>query len=269
MTVTIRFAKWHGLGNHFVLFHAKRSYVTSLTPEFIRAICETHFGVGADGLMVIADKPSDDGIFDVWMFNPDGTPMGMCGNGIRCVYGYINRYLKKAPSLTCRVEGRLVSLSSSTDAGGMLITVAMGSASVGALETIDLAGVSFQGYPVEIPNPHFIIPVQTLPTEQELCTFGSRLEHHQRFPQRSNIEFVKMHRPDYVEVMVWERGAGRTLACGTGACATAAALCQFQNLLPKSTIKLPGGELSIEVISQEIYMTGPAFEIFTGDYIWQ
>jgi diaminopimelate epimerase len=269
VTETIRFAKWHGLGNHFVLFHVKRSFIASLTTEFITRLCDPHFGVGADGLMVIADDPLDGGIYDVLMFNPDGTPMGMCGNGIRCVYGYVNRYLKKLPSLTCRVEGRLISLSSSSDANGMQITVAMGTCRVGALESISVGDRVFEGYAVEIPNPHFIIPVDTLPTEQELCTLGPQLEHHTRFAHRSNIEFVKIHRPDYVEVMVWERGAGRTLACGTGACATAAALSQFQNLLPKSTIKLPGGELFIEVTPQEIYMTGPAVEIFTGDYIWQ
>ncbi len=269
MKDSFRFSKWHGLGNHFIVSVVKSTVVEQFTTKQIQKLCDPHFGIGSDGLMLVSDSLEVDHSRHVWMYNPDGSPMGMCGNGIRCVFGHTIRYIEPSDEITFTVEERRIKVRSSNFDTSHLATVDMGTASVNSEEVIQIGGRSFKGYFVDIGNPHFIIPVEALPSNEELYDIGPQLENHSRFINRANIEFAKKTSSNSVDVIVWERGAGKTLACGTGACATAAAFFQFQNLSSKSTIQLPGGPLDIEVLKDSILMTGPAIEVFKGEYQWQ
>ena len=263
----MQFTKWHGLGNHFIVTHSKRSEIaTFFDSKFIRQICDPHFGVGSDGIMVIESDPIASAI-EVWMFNPDGTLMGMCGNGIRCAYGYARKHLNINQSkINFIVEGRPIIVEGELVNGNILATVNMGYLKVFPKEVVMQGDHEYEGYFVEAPNPHFVIPSQELPTTSELVEIGTLLENNPRFKERANIEFAKQISEEEIQVIVWERGAGITQACGTGACAVAAAYFYFQGQGQKRTIQLPGGALTIEVLPDSVLMTGPAVEIYKGTY---
>ncbi|NDC39266.1 MAG: diaminopimelate epimerase, partial [Proteobacteria bacterium] len=230
----MKFVKMHGCGNSFIVAHIAQMSEASWWRARAAELCRAHFGVGADGVLlpVLAGWGSDlNQPIEVVMINPDGSGMGMCGNGIRCVLRYLFDLGVLPQSHTASVqfvvEGRHISTQSAN--AGKLVQVGMGRpvlvspAYQGSpvFETVSLgSGEQFSGIRVSMGNPHFVIFDAARLSSSELARIGSSLEQHQFFPDRTNVELVRGDPDGSLSVQVWERGAGATLACGTGACAT-------------------------------------------------
>ncbi|GET41643.1 diaminopimelate epimerase [Microseira wollei] len=277
--MAIEFTKYHGLGNDFILIDNRSSSDPAVTPEQAVKLCDRHFGIGGDG--VIFALPGQDGTdYTMRIFNSDGSEPEMCGNGIRCLARFIAELEGRSDST---VEYRIHTLAGVMKPQLRLdgqVTVDMGLPRLLAGEipttlapadqkVIDLplsvAGKSWQVTCVSMGNPHcitFVEDVAAIPLEN----IGPQFEHHSVFPQRTNTEFIQVVRKDYLKMRVWERGAGITLACGTGACASLVAGVLTGMSDRKATIELPGGPLEIEwsELDQRVYMTGPAEKVFAG-----
>jgi diaminopimelate epimerase len=283
--MTIDFTKYHGIGNDFILIDNRGSTTPRLTTEDAIKLCDRHFGVGADG--VIFALPGQDGTdYTMRIFNNDGSEPEMCGNGIRC----LARFIADLEGITTPRSYRIHTLGGvmvpKLEANG-LVTVDMGEPRLLAEEIpttlapadqkvvnrwLEVGGQPWQVTCVSMGNPHcvtFVEDVATVPLE----TLGPQFEHHPAFPKRINTEFVQVVRSDWLKMRVWERGAGMTLACGTGACAVvvAAVLTDQQDVRSVReqrhvTVELPGGLLQIEwsEADNHLYMTGPAEKVFTG-----
>lgn len=271
----IAFSKMEGCGNSFVVVFEKQASDRGWA-ALAKRICDHGFGIGSDGLMLI--RPSSSADFDVNMFNPDGSSMGMCGNGIRCVSRYLLLHGLSSPvtqNLSFNVEGR--SISCEFKDSGRLVKVDMGEPSFSpedlpvACQTefvnqpISTLKKSFMATCVSMGNPHCVIFDENA-DQVDLKSFGSQLENHQLFPKRTNVEFVKIINREHLGVYVWERGAGITLACGTGACASVVAGAKLGYCARNCQVTLPGGKLEIfwDSDTNRVYLTGPAREICTG-----
>ena len=259
----------HGLGNDFVLVDTRKEKLDGIDlAELAQDICDRHFGIGADGLLLV--WPSDKADAKMQIFNPDGSEPEMCGNGIRCFAKYLYESMKEKKAL----------LSVETKAGIMLPAVIAEKGNVSAVEvdmgvpqtgkdvTIEVGGLKFDVHEVSMGNPHAIIFVDDLGSIN-LAEVGPLIENHKNYPNRTNVEFVKVIDRKHVEVKVWERGAGVTLACGTGACAVAAASILANKTDQEVIVKLPGGNLDIEWNRDDkhILMRGPAETVFEGSYL--
>lgn len=253
------FAKWQGLGNHYIVVD-RDDLPFPLTPARARRLCDPNFGIGGDGILEVSH---DDGPrMTVW--NPDGSQAENCGNGIRMV----GRYLDDAG----RLPGDGVIL---TGAGSATVTVrddrqvevAMGRARFPAgeiREQVRVGSLAVDLTEVSMGNPHAIIEHPA--PEEVVREWGPPLEAAPRFPERTNVEFVRTEGPDEITMRVWERGAGETLACGTGACAAAVAAVRLRGLSSPVTVHLAGGDLLVAVDDDlEVTMTGPAEEIYRGE----
>lgn len=276
----MHFHKIHGLGNDFIL-------TRDLDPErcdlarVARDVCDRHFGIGADGLILVLPSATAD--FRMRIFNPDGSEPEMCGNGIRCFAKYVyEQGLTQKTSLTVETLAGIIKPELIL-AGGRVekVRVDMGRPRLAAEEIpvagygpgpiteaeIDALGQSFLFTAVSMGNPHAVIPVDDL-DNLPWQTLGPALETHSAFPRKTNVEFAQVLNPKEVQVVVWERGAGPTLACGTGACATVVALALTGRLDRQATVHLPGGDLEIAWEADDhVYMTGPATEVFYGEYL--
>ncbi|MCX7793571.1 MAG: diaminopimelate epimerase [Thermodesulfovibrionales bacterium] len=273
----INFSKMHGLGNDFVLIDARALKAIDLR-EFAAFLLNRRFGIGADQLLILEDSVKAD--FRMRIFNPDGSEVEMCGNGIRCLASYIwKKGLSDKSPLEIETPAGIIRPERIND----LVRVDMGMPRLIPEEIpVNIAERKpLIDYPLKIKdrifhitcvsmgNPHAVIPVNDLDT-LDLHTYGPLIENHPLFPKRINVEFVRKDSPDTFRVRVWERGAGETLACGTGASAVAVAM-RLKGLGGlKQNIILPGGELIIELLVEDeeikrVFMTGPAQEVFTGE----
>lgn len=283
--MTPHFTKYHGLGNDFILIDNRHQASPLLSEDEAVAWCDRHFGIGADG--VIFALPGEHGAdYTMRIFNSDGSEPEMCGNGIRCLGKFLAELEAgdgQAPSLphTYKIHTLAGMISPQLQPDGQ-VTVDMG-------EPILLAGqipttlaaaeakvvnqslvVNAQSWSVtclSMGNPHcvtFVEDVAAIPLE----ALGPQFEHHPAFPKRINTEFIQVVRSDYLKMRVWERGAGITLACGTGACASLVAGVLTGLCDRKATVELPGGPLLIEwsAADNRVYMTGPAEQVFTGSW---
>lgn len=274
--MAIEFVKYHGLGNDFVLIDNRHSTEPCLTPEQAVAWCDRHFGIGADG--VIFALPGQDGTdYSMRIFNSDGSEPEMCGNGIRCLAKFIAD-LENQSEVTYQIHTLAGVITPKLNPDGQ-VTVDMGLPRLLAAEipttlaasdqkVIDLpleaAGQTWSVTCVSMGNPHCIIFVEDV-AAVPLETIGPQFEHHSAFPQRTNTEFIQVVNSSYLKMRVWERGAGITLACGTGACASLVAGVLNNKCDRRATIELPGGCLEIEwADDQRLYMTGPATRVFAG-----
>jgi diaminopimelate epimerase len=280
--MAIEFTKYHGLGNDFILIDNRHQAEPRLTPEQAVEWCDRHFGIGADG--VIFALPGQSGAdYTMRIFNSDGSEPEMCGNGIRCLARFIAD-LEQAETGTARSAYRIYTLGGEMipklEASGQ-VTVDMGVPKLLAAEIpttlgtpheqvinqpLEVAGQSWFVTCVSMGNPHcitFVDEVAAIALEQ----IGPQFEHHPVFPKRINTEFIQVVREDYLKMRVWERGAGITLACGTGACASLVAGVLNGKCARRATLELPGGCLQIEwpELDQRLYMTGPAMKVFTGN----
>lgn len=281
--MSIEFAKYHGLGNDFILIDNRTSNEPAITPQQAVKLCDRHFGIGADG--VIFALPGQDGAdYTMRIFNSDGSEPEMCGNGIRCLARFLaqleggeRQEAKGEGGYRVHTLGGVMTLQLTADG---MVKVNMGMPWLLASEIpttlapanekvinqpLEVAGKSWSVTCVSMGNPHCITFVEDV-AAIELETIGSQFEHYPAFPQRTNTEFIQVVKPDYLKMRVWERGAGATLACGTGACAALVAGVLTGKSDRAATIELPGGCLHIEwsELDQKLYMTGPAQLVFTG-----
>jgi diaminopimelate epimerase len=275
----IEFTKYHGLGNDFILIDNRSSSEPKLTPEQAIKYCDRYFGIGANG--VIFALPGQDGTdYTMRIFNSDGSEPEMCGNGIRCLAQFIADLEGKSTQESQYRIHTLAGVMTPKIKSDGKVTVDMGMPRLLAAEiptTLGAADEKVIAQPLEVAdatwlvtcvsmgNPHcitFVEDVAAIPLEN----IGPQFEHHPVFPKRTNTEFIQVVRPDYLKMRVWERGAGITLACGTGACATVVAGVLTGKSDRIATVELPGGCLEIEwsEIDQRVYMTGPAERVFAG-----
>lgn len=271
------FVKSHGLGNDYIVLD-QENISFELTEQAIVRICDVHFGIGSDGILL--KVPSEKADFGLRILNPDGSEAEKSGNGLRIFskflydHGFIN-----AKSFSIETPGGLVKaeIMEERDSKAFMIKVDMGKAifeaekvpvNIEKPECIDeplhLHDQSFQINCVSVGNPHCVILVDEL-DEAEVKTYGSDIENHPMFPNRINVQFAKVVSPNEVEVMIWERGAGWTLASGSSSCAVAATVLKKGLTENDLTIKMPGGSLHIEIDKNwEIRMTGEVREIASG-----
>ncbi|HMW04190.1 MAG TPA: diaminopimelate epimerase [Leptospiraceae bacterium] len=276
----IKFTKMEGIGNDYVYIDATKENIR-LTPDQIQKLSNRNFGIGSDGVIFI--RKSDKADFMMDMYNSDGSSSEMCGNGIRCVGKYIFDY-KLTSSKTPKIEtGKgVLELNMETDAHGKvnMVTVDMGEPilvpeKVPVLlpgtdpiieHTIDIKGYKIKFTAVSMGNPHAVIFVEDS-DQFPVTEIGPILEHHPLFPKRTNVEFVSIRGKDHLYQRTWERGAGETLACGTGACAVHVAANLTNRAGKKTRIDLRGGTLYIEwTESGSIIMKGPATTVFEGEF---
>lgn len=278
----MEFSKYHGLGNDFILVDNRHQSEPLITPEMAIAWCDRHFGIGADGVIfALPGQGSTD--YTMRIYNSDGSEPEMCGNGIRCLAKFIAALEtadgKVAPSPhTYRIHTLAGVISPTLQADGQ-VTVDMGPPTLTAQDIPTTLGtpddkvvnlpltVAEQDWAVtcvSMGNPHcitFVDDVEAINLE----ALGPQFEHHAAFPQRINTEFIQVVRPDYLKMRVWERGAGITLACGTGACASLVAAVLNGHCDRAATVELPGGPLRIEWgTDNRVSMTGPAELVFRG-----
>lgn len=265
MTQKIRFTKMHGCGNDYIYINMMEQKIANPQAAAI-ALSDRHKGIGSDGLVLIGASPVPEADYSMHIYNADGSEAMMCGNASRC----IGKYLYER-GLTDKTEIRLLTLSgvkilSLHVADGIVesVTVDMG---VPALEDesqyIPSRGLR-QGTFVSMGNPHFVIFTDDV---DQVDKNGRALEYHPAFPQRCNIEFARVEADGTIRTRVWERGSGITMACGTGACATAVAAALTGKAGRKSQIVMDGGTLSSEWRESDnhVYMTGPATFVFDGE----
>ena len=260
----MHFTKMHGLGNDYLYVFGE---VPANVAEISRHLSDRHFGAGSDGMIFIG--PSSIADFKMRIFNADGTEALMCGNGIRCVGKYVFD-----KGFTKKTAVRIETLSGIKDVGLILndgrvdrATVGMGAAIAEDEIELEVGDTIVRGIPVSVGNPHFVIFVddaQIAPVD----IIGPMIERHDAFPGGVNVEFAQILSHDEIRMRVWERGSGITLACGTGACATAAAAVA-QGMCPIGrpiTVHLDGGDLFIRVSNNNaVTMTGPATTVYEGD----
>ncbi len=275
----IPLSKYQGLGNDFILIDNRSSNTPVIEPETAIIWCDRHFGIGADGVIFVL--PGQNGSdYTMRIFNSDGSEPEMCGNGIRCMAKFIAQLEGKTDrAVTYKIHtlaGKIVPQvlpdgQVRVDMGEPHLTAAQIPTTIAKADeqvinqSIAVDGQDWTVTCVSMGNPHcmtFVADVAAIPLEQ----IGPKFEHHPVFPHRTNTEFVQVIRPDYVKMRVWERGAGITLACGTGACATVVAGVSTGNCDRNCTVELPGGCLQIEwsQTDNRVYMTGPAELVFTG-----
>lgn len=279
----MKFTKMHGCGNDYIYINGMEEKIEKAKkPHLVQQMSDRHFGIGGDGVIFI--NASDEADFEMEMWNADGTRGEMCGNGIRCVAKYVyDKGLTDKKELSIVSSGQVKYLKLQVEDGKVLtvkvnmgrpvftpaqIPVVMPGGMENAVDVpIIVNGKTYYMTCVSMGNPHAVIFVNDV-SELDLEKIGPLFEKHELFPRRVNTEFVKVLDRNHVEMRVWERGSGETLACGTGSCATVAA-CVLNGLTENAvTVKLLGGELLIEWDREAdlIYMTGPASTVYEGNY---
>lgn len=247
-------SKWHGLGNDYLLVQ-RAELPVPLTPELVKRICDYHFGVGSDGILEVVSADEDTAEVVIW--NPDGSVAELSGNGTRIAARWLARR-SGVGEVRILVGPRIVTAKLR---GERDVEQEMGAVEVGAPETIDVNGEPVELTPVSVGNPHAVI--QRLPDRAELLRLGPLVEHHERFPQRTNVQLVRVDGDHDVTVGVWERGAGETLASGTSAVAVSAAAVANGWCESPVTVHLAGGDLLVQLDDGHATLTGPAEEICT------
>ena len=292
----MKFTKMHGLGNDYIYVNCLKAPLPN-PQETAKTVSDRHFGIGADGLILI--QPSEKADFEMAMYTADGSRAEMCGNGIRCVAKYVYDYgltdktditietLAGVKRLHLTVEGEDASLRPQpqpalsqgrgkvslvkVDMGAPELTpskipvIAPGGQAVGA--PLEVNGKTYEMTCVSMGNPHCVIFMEEDVRELDLEKIGPSFERHPNFPNRTNTEFVNIIDRQTLRMRVWERGSGETLACGTGACAVAVAAMLNQKAASEVTVRLLGGDLKIswQGTGTPVYMTGPAATVFEGE----
>lgn len=280
----MKFTKMHGIGNDYVYVNCFKEQVINPS-EVAKKVSDRHFGIGSDGLILI--KPSDVADFEMDMYNADGSQGAMCGNGIRCVAKYVYDYgLTDKTQIRVATKSGIKVLDLTVKEGKVQeVRVDMGApilkpekipvdvqaaGAVGEERLVDwpiqVNGAQYHMTCVSMGNPHCIVPVEN-PGKLIIEEIGPKFENHPVFPDRVNTEFIRVLDRKTVEMRVWERGSGETLACGTGACAVAVACILNGWTEDEVTVKLLGGPLKILWNREKntVFMTGPATVVFDGE----
>jgi len=279
----MKVTKMQALGNNYVYIEEQdlpRDHVYNplSLPQLAVAVSDVRTGIGSDGLIVMSASEHAD--VQMRIFNADGSEAENCGNGVRCVAKYAYEHgLVAKPAFLVETKGGIVSVSVQACSGLVQsVRVNMGKPRFGTAAvryegpSVEAADVSvtvmnqvYTGTLVSVGNPHFVTFVDNARTEA-VESIGPLIERHPYFPERLNVEFVTPHMRNELDFRVWERGSGITYACGTGACASVAAGIAKGYLEDHVIVHLIGGDLEIEQIDGELYMTGPAVTVLTGDY---
>lgn len=277
MIKSIEFSKLEGAGNDFIIIDNLSGDIR-FTQEEIAFLCDRHFGIGADGLILAENSPQANGKFFMRFFNSDSSIAEMCGNGIRCFarYLYDNCLIDDESFTISTLAGPKRVRLIFTDFEITGVEVDMGRFSLRSAEVpvltdqeffidqpIIALGESLNFTAVSIGNPHavtFVTDIEQAP----VTTLGPIIERSPLFPNKTNVEFAKIFNDSLISLRVWERGVGETLSCGTGACATVVAAHRLGLVGKAVTVQLLGGVLEIEILNDNILMTGPASLVFTG-----
>lgn len=295
----MKFTKMQGCGNDYVYIDGAAEEISQADKAgLVRALSDRHFGIGGDGVIFI--NPSEEADFEMEMYNADGTRAQMCGNGIRCVGKFVyDKGLTDSRQITVISAGSVKQLElmvegdlqSSADGAGMepadrgsvkRVRVNMGSpvlepekipvvsdSETVVNEPIYVEDAEYRMTCVSMGNPHAVVFMEDV-ANLDIASVGSLFENHQVFPNRTNTEFVEVVDRTHVNMRVWERGTGETLACGTGCCATVVAGVLNGLTEEKVTVRVLGGEIEIQWDREEnlVYMTGPAATVFEGEFPW-
>lgn len=277
----MRFTKMHGIGNDYVYVNAFEQKLPADIPALAIAVSDRHKGIGGDGLILIC--PSEVADARMRMFNADGSESEMCGNGVRCVAKYVYDHgIARKPELKIETGRGVLTLQMFPGTDGRIdrVRVNMGPPILqhDQIPTtlpgqpplnvpVEVGGRKFDVTCVSMGNPHCITFVDEV-NDDWVLRVGPLLEKHPAFPRRVNAEFIQIVSPDEFIMRVWERGSGETQACGTGACASAVAGILTGRTHNRVLAHLPGGDLELEWAGGDspVYMTGPATEVFTGEW---
>ena len=280
----MKFTKMHGCGNDYVYINGIQEQIApDKKPELVRKLSDRHFGIGGDGVIFINQGKNAE--FEMEMYNADGSRAQMCGNGIRCVAKYVYDYgLTDKTSITIESFGsvKYLELTVGKDNKVERVRVNMGAPVLKAAdvpviseqdqaigEEICVNGKSWNMTCVSMGNPHAVVFVEDIDDMRsfDLESVGCYFENHERFPERTNTEFVRIIDKNNVQMRVWERGTGETLACGTGCCATAVAGVLNGLTDTKVNVRVLGGTITCEWDREDnlVYMTGPAATVFDGE----
>lgn len=278
----LEFTKMHGLGNDYVYMDAINQKIENRS-ELAKKVSDRHFGIGSDGLILIC--PSDKADFRMQMFNQDGSEAEMCGNGIRCVGKFVyDKKLTNKEIITIETLAGIKTLEMTVEKGKMKTAkVDMGEpildpekipviSEENPVKNLELKALDkkFNFTCVSMGNPHAVTFIEEDVSKFDISKYGADLEINKKFPKKANIEFINKIDNKNLKMRVWERGAGETLACGTGACASVVAAILNEYTSRKVTVQLLGGELEIEwnKDNNHVYMTGPATTVFEGKIEW-
>lgn len=271
------FTKMHGLGNDYVCIDCFRERVED-PPGFARALCDRHYGIGADGLILICPSKVSD--FKMEIYNSDGSVAGMCGNGIRCLGKYVYDYrLTGKETLSIETKSGIRNMHLHIQDGkacGAMVDMGVPRLNAHSIpilsekdlvinDPIEVQKKNYRMTGISMGNPHAVIFSEEI-NGISLEETGRELEFHPRFPERANIEFCHVTARDRMEIRVWERGVGETLACGTGACAAVVASVLNDLTDEEVIVKLLGGELSVRWDRKvnHVFLEGPAVKVFDG-----
>lgn len=271
------FTKMHGLGNDYVCINCFRERVED-PPRFARALCDRHYGIGADGLILICPSKVSD--FKMEIYNSDGSVAGMCGNGIRCLGKYVYDYrLTGKETLSIETKSGIRNMHLHIQDGkacGAMVDMGVPRLNAHSIpilsekdlvinDPIEVQKKNYRMTGISMGNPHAVIFSEEI-NGISLEETGRELEFHPRFPERANIEFCHVTARDRMEIRVWERGVGETLACGTGACAAVVASVLNDLTDEEVIVKLLGGELSVRWDRKvnHVFLEGPAVKVFDG-----
>ena len=275
----MKFTKMQGAGNDYVYVNCLEEQVSN-PAEVSKYVSDRHFGIGADGLILI--KPSERADFEMAMYNADGSQGEMCGNAIRCVAKYVyDRGMTDKRQISIDTLAGIKYLELFLENGKVSrVKVDMGAPRLAAAEIpvkadteqvinapIEVEGKTYEMTAVSMGNPHCVVFLEEDVRELNLAAIGPAFENHPRFPKRINTEFVNVIDKSALRMRVWERGSGETLACGTGSCATAVAAILNGKTGAEVTVQLMGGELEIAWAGGDapVYMTGPGVTGFDGE----
>ena len=271
------FTKMHGLGNDYVCINCFRERVED-PPGFARALCDRHYGIGADGLILICPSKVSD--FKMEIYNSDGSVAGMCGNGIRCLGKYVYDYgLTGKETLSIETKSGIRNMHLHIQDGkacGAMVDMGVPRLNAHSIpilsekdlvinDPIEVQKKNYRMTGISMGNPHAVIFSEEI-NGISLEETGRELEFHPRVPERANIEFCHVTARDRMEIRVWERGVGETLACGTGACAAVVASVLNDLTDEEVIVKLLGGELSVRWDRKvnHVFLEGPAVKVFDG-----
>lgn len=280
----MHFIKMHGIGNDYIYVDEFLYKAPADIGDAARLASDRHTGIGGDGLILI--QPSQIADCKMRMFNADGSEGRMCGNAIRCIARYmLERHPEICPGDTVRIKTlsgiKIVTAQRDAEGKPSMLRADMGAPGLSP-ESIPVLTATPQDLSIEVPgflgsgvcvsmgSPHIVFFIDSDPSELDIAHIGPAIESHSLFPERVNVEFVQMQPDGSLKMCVWERGSGETMACGTGACATAvAAMLKGRTPQRTATVHLRGGDLIIEwnPDNNRVYMTGPAALVFEGEWL--
>ena len=281
----MRFIKFHGFGNDYIVFEAEQLAGIKTLAEFARSVCDRHYGAGADGIAIVGRAENERADFAVRIFNPDGTEAGLSGNGTRSAAAYL--YYRKMWKddqlrLATRAGIKLYRLLERIGEGHYWFEAELGqprfnSASIPMLTSVPLERVIDYALDIEgkaigvtallMGNPHCCIFVEQF-DELDWRGIGRALQSHAQFPERTNVVFVRVIDRLNIELRIWERGVGETLSSGTGACAATVAAIINQKIERRIKVEMPGGRIEVEWREDgEVVMTGRADIVYSGEWL--